>query len=374
MAETSLISWTDSTWNIINGCSIVSPGCKNCYAMRWGWRIAHHPNPKVREIRAGLTRKTKSGRIVWTGDVRMHTPWLHDPIRWRKPRNVFVCAHGDLFHEHVPVEWIQSVFGIMAVANWHKYQCLTKRPDRMQELLSSDWFWDKVRNYAVKHSCFKRTGSWSDSEAEWRAPNPLPQVCLGTSIEDQKRADERIPFLMNTPAAVRFISAEPLLAPVDITPWTACGSCGDNRHMTIDPDWSCGELHKNSLDWVIVGGESGPGSRPMHPDWAREIRDACADASIPFHFKQWGNWFPKQSPVDHLDKRGIIIRRDGKCHLRDLNDETATRAFDTDALIRELRRPDTAHMVEIGKKKAGRLLDGVEHNGMPSLRPTDIQP
>lgn len=230
MADNSKIEWTDATWNPITGCKVVSPGCTNCYAMKLaGGRMRNHPS------RMGLTNPSKSGP-VWNGNVQFNEGWLEQPLRWSKPRMIFVCAHGDLFYEAVPDEWICRVFGVMEGAQRHIFQVLTKRPARAHEWLA--------RNYG--HG------------------GELPNVWLGVSAEDQTRADERIPGLLDTPAAVRWVSAEPLIGPIDLLPWLP------------------------GLDWIVTGGESGPAARPMHPDWPRQHRDQCAAAGVPFHFKQWG--------------------------------------------------------------------------------------
>lgn len=238
MADKTKIEWTDATWNVINGCSVISPGCTNCYAMRVaGTRLRHHPSRK------GLTEDSKAGP-VWNGQVRLHEPWLRDPLRWKRPRRIFVCAHGDLFHEAVPDEWLDLVFAVMKSADHHVFQVLTKRPERAREYLTRAYGYGALAN-----------------------------VWLGVSVEDQTRAEERIPVLLKTPAHVRWISAEPLLGAIDVAPYL--------------PPY-VGRLDSGSLDWVVVGGESGPGARPMQPDWVRDIRRQCAHKCVPFLFKQWG--------------------------------------------------------------------------------------
>jgi protein gp37 len=192
MAENSKIEWTDATWNPITGCSVVSPGCTNCYAMRLaGTRLHQHPS------RAGLTKDSKAGP-VWTGEVRFNRQWLDQPLNWKRPRRIFVCAHGDLFHESVPDEWIDQVFAIMAAAHWHTFQVLTKRADRMAHYLrehgtpaAERWVQQSWR-LSETAPVLRRLGwSWAGEGMPW----PLPNVWLGVSAEDQKRADERIPHL-----------------------------------------------------------------------------------------------------------------------------------------------------------------------------------
>lgn len=230
-----------------------------------GTRLRHHPS------RAGLTRDTKAGP-VWTGEVRFNEQWLDQPLRWREPRRIFVCAHGDLFAEGVPDEWIDRVFAVMALAPQHTFQVLTKRAARM-------------RDYCVARSAAITTRHYLGFRL------PLNNVWLGVSVEDQARADERIPLLLDTPAAKRFISAEPLLGPLDLT--TIDLPDGDTY---IEPlagtEGEEGEQWPR-LDWVIVGGESGPGARPMHLDWARSLRDQCVAAGTAFFMKQMS----KKAPI-----------------------------------------------------------------------------
>ena len=278
MGENSKIEWTDATWNPVTGCSVVSPGCTNCYAMRLaGTRMKHHPS------RAGLTVSSKAGP-VWNGEVRLNLEWIDEPLRWKRPRRIFACAHGDLFHENVPDDWIDRVFAVMALAPQHTFQVLTKRADRMRAYVNSDRAWANleheicraVTKYGVRTRLFQTV------------EHPLPNVHLGVSAEDQRRADERIPDLLATPAAVRFASVEPLLGPVDLTPWLArryeSYICGWNQGQ---PAYTVGAL-KPRLDWVIVGGESGPGARVWDGfyDAARSLRDQCRAASVAFYMKQ----------------------------------------------------------------------------------------
>lgn len=249
------IEWTDTTWNPIVGCTIVSPGCTNCYAMRMaGTRL------KTTKPYNGLTQDTKAGP-VWTGEVRFLEERLTQPLKWRKPRRVFVNSMGDLFHEDVPYWWIDRVFAVMAETPRHTYQVLTKRPERMQ-----DYFRGLKDEYRGKARAL-----------------PAENIWLGTSVEDQKRANERIPALLDTPATVHFISAEPLLGPVDLT--SMCD---------VDFDALYGVDHgRTRINWVICGGESGPSARPMEPDWARSLRDQCQAAGVAFFMKQ----MPRKAPI-----------------------------------------------------------------------------
>lgn len=324
MADGSHIEWTDATWNPITGCSVVSPGCTNCYAMRLaGTRLKHHPSRK------GLTDNSKAGP-VWNGTVRFNEEWLDQPLRYTRPRLIFPCAHGDLFHESVPFAWIDRCFAVMALADRHRFQVLTKRSDRLLEYMSVDF--DKplaecvearVGAQAMEIAASRGEDVWAPYWDAWWTW-PMPHIWLGVSVEDQARANERIPKLLRTPAAVRWVSAEPLVGPVDIAQYLELG----NLDMGIGSP---------GVDWVVAGGESGPATRPirpMHPDWARSLRDQCAATDTAFFFKQWGDWVSVSE-----------VEGDGPHH-----------HFEDGATVRR-----------VGKKKAGRTLDGVIHDGMPDF-------
>lgn len=359
MADNTKIEWTDATWNPITGCSVVSPGCTNCYAMKLaGTRLKNHPT------RAGLTTDSKAGP-VWNGQVRFNEGMLLDPLRWKRPRMIFVCAHGDLFAENVPDEWIDQIFAVMALAPHHTFQVLTKRPERMRDYLTrnagngrqdirNQLAWDvtaKVMN--LWHPDWKSEGIDGSHRSKGIAAFaawPLPNVWLGVSVEDQKRADERIPLLLETPGAIRWISAEPLLGPLDI-----------RRHIEFAHLDSELGLSSPGIDWVVAGGESGRGARPMHPDWARSLRDQCADAEVSFLFKQWGEYLPA---IDR-DRDDPDWRRDyGGAYGNDQPD-MAWLNVDGGSGFHGAR----FHVMQrVGKRVAGRLLDGVEHNSFPEVR------
>ena len=272
MAAQTSIEWCDATWNIITGCTRVSRGCGGadgggCYAERLAaTRLRHHPS------RAGLT----DGHGRWNGQVRFNEQWLDQPLRWQRSRRIFVCAHSDLFHEAVPAEWIDRVLGAMLLARQHTFQVLTKRPERMrgyfEGLRADDPCLDGVGR--LHSACAPRFGTDRQWEEAMDAGWPLPNVWLGTSVEDQDTANERIPVLLETPAAVRWISAEPLLGPLTVFDLDGPVDARDG----MDP----------GLHWVVAGGESGPCARPMDPGWARSLRDQCQIAGVPFFFKQWG--------------------------------------------------------------------------------------
>ena len=281
MAANSKIEWTDATWNPVTGCSVVSPGCTNCYAMKLaGTRLAHLPS------RAGLTRDSKAGP-VWTGEVRLNEEWLTQPLRWRRPRLIFVCAHGDLFAEGVPDDWIDRVFAVMALAPQHTFQVLTKRASRMREYLCNLKTPARIASDALHETT---AGLPARTPLVFNAAWPLPHVWLGVSVEDQARANERIPHLLTTPAAVRFVSAEPLLSRVNFKELSPNGvqvlDALNGRSWT--PDYS-GWPH---LDWVIVGAESGPGARPMQVEWARSIVAQCRAAGVACFVKQLSSGGP----------------------------------------------------------------------------------
>jgi protein gp37 len=341
VADHSKIEWTDATWNIVTGCSVVSPGCTNCYAMKLaGTRLKHHPS------RAGLTIDTKAGP-VWNGEVKFNAEWLLQPLRWRRPRKIFVCAHGDLFHEKVTDAQLDQVFAVMVLCPQHTFQVLTKRPERMRKYFEAQGRWRDDSGQSRERECLIsdavnrlqeawRKGPmgplWDASFRESRLGScqpglPLPNVWLGTSCEDQARADERIAHLLETPAAVRFVSCEPLLGPIDFN--ALCDGAENLNALTGLRENPFGAIVTRRigtrLDWVIVGGESGPGARPMHPDAASSLRDQCAAAGVPFFFKQWGEWAaPSQLPDDTFMRWDV---------------EHGTGAYDRDQRGGSARRP-----------------------------------
>lgn len=250
MSNKSQIEWTDATWNPVTGCSKVSAGCKHCYAER-------------------LFPRVYPGRDF--GKVRMHKERLPHPGRWRKPRRVFVNSMSDLFHGAVPFEFIDEVFAVMARCQQHIFQVLTKRPERM---------------LVWAQTLFSRRTRLGYGVCTGGSPWPLPNVWLGVSCENQATADARIPLLLQTPAAVRFISAEPLLGQLDLyaylpDPWSGSAHLGA-PYGDLPP-----------LDWVIVGGESGPRARLMDPAWARAIRGQCQATGVAFFLKQ----MTKKAPI-----------------------------------------------------------------------------
>ena len=377
MADNSKIEWTDATWNPITGCSVTSGGCRLCYAMKLaGGRLKNHPS------RAGLTIDTKNGP-VWTGEVRLNHEWLDQPIRWGRQRQVFVCAHSDLFHPDVPDDWIDTIMGVMWACLYgrneqdgHIFQVLTKRAQRMRDYFSTDRreAWARA---AVNH------GGGTDPDGIWdqvmNFDGPHPRIWLGVSVEDQAAADERVPLLMDTPAAVRWVSCEPQLGEIDLARWlnpvgVQCKDvCPDSFYVIADEIETvkdgeetvplcphCGEragwtAYDRGIDWVVQGFESGIGARPGLPAWARVLRDQCAAAGVPYLFKQWGEWAPGE--VAGPNERAIDAAYwfNGKWDIRRVG-----KAREDDHIDDE---PD---MFLAGKKAAGRTLDGVIHDGYPA--------
>jgi protein gp37 len=265
----STIEWTDATWNPVTGCDRVSPGCAHCYALTLAKRLKAMGNPKYQ--RDGDPKTSGPGF-----GVTLHPDVLEQPLRWRRPRMVFVNSMSDLFHEEIPDEFIARVFNVMAGATQHTFQVLTKRPERAAQFVPA--FYERVYREATY--------------------TPLENVWLGVSIENARwvgRAD----VLREIPAAVRFVSAEPLLGP--LVERAICSSCSqwpyaDSAECQCEGTrwwWTSESLYLGGIDWLIAGGESGRGARPVDPGWVRDLRDYCVAADVAFFFKQWGGRTPK---------------------------------------------------------------------------------
>lgn len=359
------IEWTEKTWNPVVGCDPVSPGCTNCYAMTMAARIERMGGAPQYD---GTTKPSRAG-AVWTGKVALAEKALLEPLKRKKPTTYFVNSMGDLFHEDVPEEWKDMVFAVMALCPQHTFQVLTKRSARMREYLTNDIDLPERIGRAAHELDWKRAQetlpSFNPDDIHIFAPMPLPNVWLGVSAEDQARADERIPDLLNTPAAVRFASCEPLLGLVDLrsicTGWHFINSL--DGFAWHDADRALKSEKCASLDWVIVGGESGRKARPMHPDWARSLRDQCEAAGTAFLFKQWGEYADHtetHSASERCDASSdLVITPDG--HTIGGGSKSHGGLVDTDW---EERR--AAWMCKVGKKRAGRLMDGREWNGVPT--------
>lgn len=283
MADGTKIEWTNASWNPVTGCTKVSKGCDNCYAERITERF----------------HGKGSFAVVQRSEGKLYLP-----LRWRKPRRVFVNSMSDLFHDDVPDSFIARVFSVMAQTPQHTYQILTKRHGRMRALLSSDYFQGTVQGLRLDDVGL--TASW----VKW----PLPNVWLGVSVENQQWADIRIPALLETPAAVRWLSCEPLLGPVvlpfvaEVNGCTCYGGSlpgiGHEPHCGTEPGPAWGNLH-----WIVCGGESGPGARPMELDWARSLVHQCHEAGVPAFVKQLGSAWAKEwtwngLPFSRFDSKG----------------------------------------------------------------------
>jgi protein gp37 len=342
MSATSTIEWTDASWNPIRArnkttgkvgwhCEHVSEGCRNCYAESINRRL-------------GTGVDYKPGELTNNVEVFLDEKMLLAPLHWKRPRKIFVGSMTDLFATFVTAEWLDRVFAVMALCPRHTFQLLTKRPERMRE-------------YINPSTCARIFGARIDNHPSGTSgrlyefidllPWPLPNVWLGTSVEDQPTADERIPHLLNTPAAIRFLSCEPLLGPIDLRRIEAVKNTYDARgglkRCGIRIDALTGtylesrvQYPNDKIDQVICGGESGRNARWMHPDLPRSLRDQCAASGVPYFFKQWGEWHPDgQAWGDGMLGLVVIPGEEIQFH-------------------------------RSGKKLAGRLLDGRTHSEFPA--------
>ena len=386
MGDKTGIEWTDATWtpirarNTVTGavgwhCEHASDGCRFCYAESINRRLG-----------TGIDFKRQHRDSV---SISLDKKMLLAPLRWKKPRMIFVCSMTDLFADFVSDAMIDRLFAVMALCPQHTFQVLTKRADRMMRYILSrsamvvadaGLFLGSPLAEAARHVS-QQAGhpAWMNAPVTfWNAGNhehpvegwPLPNVWLGVSAEDQANADRRIPYLMDTPAAVRWVSLEPLLGPIDLMKVDVARGLNEARGRTpheYDPDTRWPLLtpfhHMQSgssfpgIDWVVVGGESGRCARPMHPDWARDLRDQCAAGGVPFLFKQWGEFAPSIDGTRLQEAGGTVAPfvawPDGSiCH--GSADEHGGPGIKLD---------------RIGKKAAGRLLDGVLHDGYPTVAP-----
>lgn len=342
MSATTGIEWTDSTWNPIIGCSRVSEGCRNCYAElmaarfskngQWGHGIAemHH------------------GKPTWTGTVQFVEEHLLDPLKWKRPRRIFVNSTSDLFHENVTDLMRDRIFAVMALCPQHTFQVLTKRPERMLAYLASSATAIRIASASViLQTASMRWTNPCGQDGWW----PLPNVWLGVSLENQDAADKRIPLLLQTPAAVRFLSCEPMLGAVRMD---RIGEEPEGYINALAAVIHCdgrGTKSITGLDWVIAGGESGPNARPMHPAWARTLRDQCVAAGVPFFFKQHGEWI---SLADYdCFKHGTTV---------DQYQHQFAWQFGSK---NDAELPISCYRV--GKQNAGSLLDGREWKQFPGV-------
>ncbi len=366
----SEIEWTDASWNPVTGCTKVSAGCDNCYAEVMARRLGSmNRNP--------VLANNGYAAPPHHFDVTLHPDRLLQPLTWKKPRRVFVCSMGDLFHRNVSPDFIMQVWAVMAACPQHTFQIPTKRPDIME--LFTSYIYSKGEQAIVRRKVARCWLYEAGKEIltclisnEFQLGKPLPNVHLGTSIENQQTADERIPHLLNCPAEVRFVSVEPMLGAVDLIAALdiVIDVGGEIETPAVDP---AAYLH-----WVICGGESGPNARPMHPDWARGLRDQCKAATVPFFFKQWGAWQPWMDWDTYLDSEtfeGNALRREwrNKCLVYSKGElvwiastaQPEPPTHDNKPCI-WLDHPDDAWLMQcVGKKKAGRWLDGKLHDEYP---------
>lgn len=305
------IEWSEETWNPTTGCDRVSPGCDHCYALTLAGRLKAMGQAKYQ--RDGDPRTSGPGF-----GLTVHPDALDLPLRWHKPRLVFVNSMSDLFHPGVPDEFIADVFRTMLRARHHTFQVLTKRPQRMARWVQ-EW------------------GPFSEGGPDG---HDLRHIWLGASIESDRYAF-RADHLRATPAAVRFLSLEPLLGPLP-------------------------SLNLSGIDWVIVGGESGPNARPMHPDWARDLRDRCVAAGVPFFFKQWGQLGPiVAGGVSDEGGKAVVVADDGTVYWPgDLSWPDGRRRIE--AIRANHDKANLTLMYGVGKKASGRELDGRTWDEMPT--------
>lgn len=350
MADKTGISYCDATWPITPGCKEVSPGCANCWAARLAaTRLKNQPKYK------GLAVIGANGHPRFTGETRLWIPHLHWPLAWREPKTIFAASSGDLFHEDLSNDEIAAVFGVMAACERHTFLVLTKRPERARKWFA--WVDGDARGMVPPASFVVRTEAVNRGIDIDQLANdhwPLPNVRIGVSVEDRKHGLPRIDVLREIPAACRWLSIEPQLEDL-------------------------GTIDLRGIGWVVVGGESGTGARPVHPDWVRSIRDQCVAAGVKFHFKQWGAWvpvvpqYPDEGDVDeHGCERDVgyeLSKFDG-CEKACIEPSGCIphREF-SDGSFRcdHQPRPGAWWLACVGKKRAGRLLDGREWNEFPGV-------
>ncbi len=313
MGDKTKIEWADATWNPATGCTRASVGCDNCYAASMSKRLEAMGSKGYEH---GFTPAE-------------HPERLSIPGRWKRPRKIFVCSMGDLFHHDISFEFIAEIFNVMARTERHTYQVLTKRPQRMLDFFE-----------------------WIGGEAY-----PLPKnIWIGVTAENQETANERIPLLMQCPAAVRFVSCEPLLSSVNLTR----AMYGANPMGMSCFGFTDGYGYEALIDWVICGGETGNQARPMHPDWAIDLRDQCVAADVPFMFKQWGEW--GNGGTDDTRIKCKTVLRDGRSCLSPA--ELGYSGY----LVQEWSALGACVMSKVGKKKSGRELDGTIWNEFPEKK------
>lgn len=334
MANTK-IEWCDLTINVVSGCTPISPGCDNCYAKRMANRLA--------------------GRFGYPEGngfaITLHPDKIWEAYNYRKPKRIFLNSMGDLFHSEVPENYIRLVFDMIRSCYWdddapkHTFIILTKRPERMLEVVTK----------------------WEINQIDVYDRRPLPNLWLGVTAENQEQADKRISILLQIPAAVRFVSVEPMLGPVNLSKYLPPVTPEDFYIRQL-PDGRMDSGYRRKIDWVIVGGETGPGARPCHPDWVRSLRNQCQAADVPFFFKHWGEWAPsKPFVIDQAQRieKGLPLPKKYMVLDSGLTNEDMKRDRGIRAAI-----TGTAGitMAKVGKKAAGRLLDGRTWEEFPEVK------
>lgn len=313
-AMSTKIEWASESWNPVVGCTKISAGCQHCYALRFAVRLAHNPKLSVdaRERYMSTVHKA-NGHWEWTGRMALFPERLEQPLHWRKLRRVFTVSMGDFFHCLVPFSFQCEILQVIGKCPQHTFLILTKRTDQLE-------MWEHA--------------------AGW---HPYPNLWLGVTAENQEQADKRIPVLLQTPAAKRWVSLEPMLEEIDLHWISSSGYRMLSRWYGPDGfDETGSQPERNPLwpNWVVLGGESGPGAHPLHPDSVRSVRDQCVEAGVPFLFKQWGAWFPRDQ-WEHSPE--LMLPDDDEAY----QPGPRTHIF-----------PDGTVAHRIGKKRAGRLLDG----------------
>jgi protein gp37 len=314
-SSNTTIEWCDRTWNPLRGCTRVSTGCTNCYAEKIAGRFSGKG-----QAFEGLAKKV-GNEFRWTGKIMFVEKELETPLHWKKPARIFVNSVSDLFHEKVPFDFIDRVFETMCHPDGvkHTYQILTKRPERMLEYFN--YFANKLADF--------NDGNGPDDEWLLRQPH----IWLGVSVENQEEADKRIPILLQIPVAVKFLSCEPLLSPLDLKKWLWTVIRDEDEIGYVEPF--------NEINWIIAGGESGPKARPSHPDWFRDLQYQCEVGEVAFLFKQYGNWLPSYNAGERLEEFPTLLNK------------------------KSFTFPDGITMWNVGKKAAGRELDGRTWDEMP---------